>query len=171
MLARTAFSSRRDLSSPSTRHPIVLHSEPSAFNPFPPPSPLPPPPPGIVSNTNNESHPPKVGTIEVTAFQARDTSEAMDVDVDAGGGGGKLTFLRGAVRESLVRVRGRGAGSCHCMPCCMPGRVMLPLTTLLSRRSTAVFAVKGDESRIHLHLRLHLCLQLFGSVLTVLGTI
>lgn len=39
--------------------------------------------------TTDQPHamPPKVGTIEVTAFQARDTSQVLDVDVGDGGGG------------------------------------------------------------------------------------
>eukprot|EP00903_Cladosiphon_okamuranus_P020033 g18401.t1 len=44
---------------------------------------------GLIFSVFSEDKHSKVGTIEVTAFQARDTSEAMDVDVDAGGGAGR----------------------------------------------------------------------------------
>ncbi|CAN0008945.1 unnamed protein product, partial [Laminaria digitata] len=44
---------------------------------------------GLIFSVFNEDKLSKVGTIEVTAFQARDTSEVLDIDAGNGGGEGR----------------------------------------------------------------------------------
>ncbi|CAN0502236.1 unnamed protein product, partial [Ectocarpus sp. 12 AP-2014] len=72
---------------------------------------------GLIFSVFSEDKHSKVGTIEVTAFQARDTSEPMDVDAAAGagvgrgsrgGGGGGGGWERTEVALSL---HGPGSGS------------------------------------------------------------
>eukprot|EP00752_Nemacystus_decipiens_P010540 g9386.t1 len=72
---------------------------------------------GLIFSVFSEDKHSKVGTIEVTAFQARDTSEAMDVDVDAGSGGGRGNRGGGgggagwARTEVALSLHGPGSGS------------------------------------------------------------
>ncbi|CAN0157798.1 unnamed protein product, partial [Ectocarpus sp. 12 AP-2014] len=71
---------------------------------------------GLIFSVFSEDKHSKVGTIEVTAFQARDTSEPMDVDAAAGAGAGRGSRGGGGGggwerTEVALSLHGPGSGS------------------------------------------------------------
>ncbi|CAM9797011.1 unnamed protein product [Ectocarpus sp. 13 AM-2016] len=71
---------------------------------------------GLIFSVFSEDKHSKIGTIEVTAFQARDTSEPMDVDAAAGAGAGRGSRGGGGGggwerTEVALSLHGPGSGS------------------------------------------------------------